>query len=409
MKKTKYYFSLFDNSNPFKIIQKLNEYNLKGYELTRVGDFFKFELTNNRLKYQIDILPQDNNRIAELDELDYFYVKRHNDYHIVASRNLQAPDIEIEHDSFKEVMTKKELALIQLALFSLGLFISMFTFTSINKLFQSPGVFYTNAYKIEHILPFTLISMYLMLGSIYNLILMRQIKKAVNPHHTISKANKIYHYFLGTTYILSLFMCLYLQLPITTYFMVTIVSLLGLMAYHSKITYNDWREEADLKEILVFVAVYLCIYYSPTIKFDVVPSNFPYKEDVIGVQSSRYIKRILLKETTTDVSWIEDYYGIIKDETIIDDYFEYFIIETERGTRLSNSNVFTNMDLNYALSEKNVPSLSFEEAMKRVEEIEENIWVCEDYMIAKKGNILIRICFEDLEEAKVRMDKYLNY
>ena len=181
------------------------------------------------------------------------------------------------------------------------------------------------------------------------------------------------------------------------------------MAYHSKITYNDWREEADLKEILVFVAVYLCIYYSPTIKFDVVPSNFPYKEDVIGVQSSRYIKRILLKETTTDVSWIEDYYGIIKDETIIDDYFEYFIIETERGTRLSNSNVFTNMDLNYALSEKNVPSLSFEEAMKRVEEIEENIWVCEDYMIAKKGNILIRICFEDLEEAKVRMDKYLNY
>ena len=67
------------------------------------------------------------------------------------------------------------------------------------------------------------------------------------------------------------------------------------------------------------------------------------------------------------------------------------------------------MDLNYALSEKNVPSLSFKEAMNHVEEIEENIWVCEDYMIAKKDNILIRICFEDLQEAKNRMKQYLNY
>lgn len=409
MKNNKYILSFLYAEDPYKLQRLLEKMNKLSYELVSVHEFLKFKKTERNLSYHIDLHSLTPERRAFFDNYNFYFIDQMNGMCIYASENPTPISLDDDLSEYKTFLTSKHGLLKNLVLavlfisivFLLGPFALLPFLSKFNFIMNSPTI----GSSLCILLSLFTILFVITMGQLKK----KAIKRSNNLLTTINTYNKVFNVTMCIIYLLATLLTVYIQLNLEHLLSEFYIILMGFFAYYSFKVNTSTICRMFVYGLVVIIVTFDSRSISNTIKTLSLPDNYPDKHLITDVEKSRFVYSLYMQEETKDTSWIDDFYLVCKDDSMHEELFEYFVIETERGCRLPNTNVFTNTTLEAELSEKAVPSLSFDDAFDKFTEIDDNMWICGDYLFAKQDQVFIRIAFDDLEHAKQRLQNLLNY
>lgn len=405
-----------------EFIQYLENMSQKGWQLkTLTPHFMTFVACQQPYKYQIDYTDRHEEYNEILLEEGYEHVACHDKIHVYINKNLQAMDLQTDHDVHQTFLMNLHSKSSMICIIIIGIIVILLGIVGCHHFINQPTAL---IYLEARLLCISILGILLGMLCLYDGYITYLKRKS------IMNMNYSYHHFhiydlitqicLVILFLLSLLACLICQMSILGVILLFVVMRIYYYIINSVIPRLETKTK---RNVYIWLACILCFFgqffirYSFEISDNIqapIAKDFPAYELVYASYKNMFVYEIETAIPDTYVLHEQSYYRCL-NETIAEDLFRYAIIEGEKLTRLPSSEKEVDQ-LSYETGEwsiDDIHSISYDQAISLYQRYSskyfEDCYVLDNVVVAKHQNIVVKLIINDHGNIDKTLKQYLEW
>lgn len=407
-----------------ELVTYLYDMSKKGWKLDFMGYYYKFIPCHETYKYQIDYNEPSEEYLEILNEYGYEKIKCGFDFHVYASKNLQAPDLNTEELLIQKSKLKQfPVSKIVLCMFAAVICYFIAKVNLKDVLIMGKGAYYYASGMVGLGVLFGLIMILFGGLAVYNICARRLLKKGIGNLKILKIITMIKDVLLIIAMIFGFIEALFngdlFDIEFIKYFL--FILLVECFAEFCSRKLN--RENS--KKITIFI-VMVCVLIFPPLVFDygsiseeadekIVIAHFPVSDRITSRYDNHYTKVVEFEHNThiMDITrqpiYSQGRYVECQDDDIAYEVFRYVVIKTDKECReIMDYQDFMKDENRNQWSEDEISYRGFQEAIASFEKVD-NYYICKQHVIMLSGNKIIQIYADELDQVDMILSKFIDF
>lgn len=406
-----------------------------GYELNHIGLLFThFKSCQKPLKYQIDYNKKPTEEYwSMIEQLGYKHIDSYEATHIFSNEDCHAPNLQTDQEIYQQIMLERNPLWVIIISIIAGLSLCLFS-----------------VYYLIDFAPYNLGNFYLHYPSLFNFILSFiaglvflndavllyfKRKSIENDTYTLSHWNKIDIWSSRITYTIFILSLFAMTIADSTLIKLCVFSsILGMTVSSAARTFTFSKNPYNFKRNILYIGItiicliisFVWILKTRTPLFKDVPAPFEQSYTFIQKNFNFFVFSIdgICDDTVYDEDIQENViadqrpslYHKCRNKSIAKEILKYEIIETERTTRMSQSELFYQSYDNpssFSKKPKETKSLSYEKAFTKYKKYNsqyfDECYSIDDFIVARYQDVVVRLIVDNINNPDQTLKNYINF
>lgn len=407
-----------------ELVFYLHEMSKKGWKLDFMGYYYKFIPCHETYKYQIDYNEPSEEYLEILNEYGYEEVKCGFDFHVYASKNLHAPDLNTE-ESLIVASKLKRFPISKIVLCILAAVICYFIAKlGLKDIFiMGIGAYYYDPESFWMGIVFGIIMLLFGGLAIYNICARCLLKNGIGNLKILKTITIIKDILLivgmSFSFVFALIDGDFFNIEFIELFVIIIIIEYFVKFCCRKLKSNISRKLVNFLEITCIVIVWILIFdhngVDEKVDEKIVIDHFPVSDRITSKYNNHYTSVVEfehnthIKDITREPIYSQSRYVECKDSEIAKEVFRYIVIPADRECReiIDYQKFMEDEDRNQWSSDE-TDYRSYQQAISSFKKVN-HYYICHQYVIILFNNKVIQIYIDDIDQINMILQEFIDF